>query len=63
MELISFKFEMGEAPYIYKDSLIMTQDAYDRLTDEQILALQKERYDRWYNIIMTPTPTEEIMNG
>lgn len=54
---------MGEAPYIYKDSLIMTQDAYDRLTDEQILALQKERYDRWYNIIMTPTPTEEIMNG
>jgi hypothetical protein len=60
MELISFRFEMGEAPYIYKDALIMTQDAYDRLTDDQILAMQQERYDRWYDLIVN-APTEEII--
>ena len=59
-EIISFRFEMGEAPLIYKDALVMTQAAYDMLTPEQIATLQQERYDRWVAIINTPSVEENI---
>ena len=65
-ELISFRFQIGEPPYLYSDALVMTQEAYDALTPEQITTLQQERYDRWYAIVTAPpepqpeeTPTEE----
>ena len=65
-ELISFRFQIGEPPYQYSDALVMTQDAYDALTPEQIATLQQERYDRWYEIVTAPpesqpeeVPTEE----
>jgi hypothetical protein len=63
-ELISFRFQIGEPPYLYSDALVMTQDAYDTLTPEQITTLQQERYDRWYAIVTAPAepevvPTEE----
>ena len=65
-ELISFRFQMGEMPLVYNDALVMTQEAYDALTPEQIATIQKERYDRWYAIITAPPepdpeviPTEE----
>ena len=64
MELISFRFQMGEAPLLYSDALVMTQEAYDALTPDQINTLHQERYDRWLAIINTPpepeiVPTEE----
>lgn len=64
MELISFRFQIGEAPLLYSDALVMTQEAYDALTPEQINTLQQERYDRWITIINAPpepevVPTEE----
>lgn len=63
-ELISFRFQIGEAPYFYSDALVMTQAAYDALTPEQITTMQQERYDRWITIINAPpepevVPTEE----
>ena len=63
-ELISFRFQIGEPPYLYSDALVMTQNAYDTLTPEQITTLQQERYDRWYAIVTAPAepevvPTEE----
>lgn len=65
-ELIQFRFQMGEAPFLYNDALVMTQEAYDTLTSEQITTIQQERYDRWYAIVTAPpesqpeeTPTEE----
>jgi hypothetical protein len=58
MELISFRFEMGEAPLLYSDALVMTQEAYDALTPEEIATMQKARYDNWLAIINAP-PTEE----
>ena len=60
MELISFRFQIGEKPLIYNDALVMTQEAYDAMTQEQIAAIQKERYDRWYAIITAP-PEPEIV--
>ena len=60
MELISFRFQIGEMPLIYNDALVMTQEAYDALTTEQISALQQERYDRFYAIVTTPAEPEVI---
>ena len=61
MELISFRFQMGEKPFIYNDALVMTQEAYDALTPEQITAIQQERYDRWYAIVTAPPEPEVIV--
>lgn len=57
---LSFNFEMGTEPLIYKDALVMTQEEYDALTPEQIAAMQQERYDRWIKLITTP-PEEVII--
>jgi hypothetical protein len=54
-----FPFEIGTEPYVLKDALIMTQEEYDALTEEQIKLLQQERYDRWYAIVTAP-PEETI---
>lgn len=59
-DLISFRFQIGEAPYLYSDALIMTQEEYDVLTPEQIAAMQQERYDRWLAIINSPPSEESI---
>lgn len=58
--LISFRFQIGEAPYLYSDALVMTQEEYDALTPEQIAAMQQERYDRWLAIINSPPSEESI---
>lgn len=67
-EMISFRFQMGEAPLNYSDALVMTQEAYDALTPEQINTLQQARYDNWIAIINAPpeselevVPTEETI--
>jgi hypothetical protein len=60
-ELISFRFQIGEAPYLYSDALVMTQAAYDVLTPEQITTLQQERYDRWYAIVTAPPEPEVVV--
>ena len=60
-DLISFRFQMGEAPFFYSDAIVMTQEDYDALTSEQVAAIQQERYDRWYKIVTTqPTELEVI---
>lgn len=57
-EMVQFRYEMGDAPFIYRDAFVMPQAEYDALTPEQITAMQKERYDRWYALVTT-IPTEE----
>jgi len=60
-EQISFRFQIGEAPLIYSDALVMTQDAYDALTPEQITTMQQARYDNWIAIITSSTENEETV--
>ena len=59
-ELISFRFQIGEDPLIYKDALVMTQEQYDSYTAEEIAKMQKDRYDQWYTVINTPAESEVI---
>lgn len=41
----------------FRDALWFTQEEYDALTPENILTLEKERFDNWEAIVNSP-PTE-----
>lgn len=48
---ISDSFYMGEDPLIYGDAIVMPKEDYDLLTEEQIQAMKKQRYDNWIHTI------------
>jgi len=50
------EFEIGSEPYVLKDALVMTPDAYALLTDDEIAAMKQGRYDNWYAIVTAPPP-------
>jgi hypothetical protein len=50
------EFEIGSEPYVLKDALVMTPDAYALLTAEEIAAMKQRRYDNWYAIVTAPPP-------
>jgi hypothetical protein len=52
------EFDIGTEPYVLKDALVMTPDAYALLTPDEIAAMKQARYDRWYAIVTAP-PVEE----
>jgi len=56
---IADDFEMGVDPFIFKDALVMTPDAYAALTVEEIAAMKQSRYDNWIAIVTAPPPVEE----
>jgi len=56
--MVSDAFEMGEAPMLYRDALVMRQSDYDALSPEEIQAMKQARYDNWIAIINAP-PVEE----
>lgn len=52
--MVKIDFEIGQKPHVLKDALILTQEEYDALTPEDIIAMQQKRYAAWYEIINTP---------
>jgi hypothetical protein len=57
------EFDIGTEPYVLKDALVMTPDAYALLTPDEIAAMKQARYDRWYAIVTAPPvemPVEEV---
>jgi hypothetical protein len=60
---IADEFEIGEEPYVLKDALVMTPDAYALLTPDEIAAMKQARYDNWYAIVTAPpvdAPVEDV---
>jgi len=53
---VSDQFVMGEMPYVYSDAIVMWPDEYNSYTPEQIGAMKKARYDRWYQSVTNPLP-------
>ena len=53
--MVTINFEIGQEPHVLKDALIFTQEEYDALTPEDIIAMQQKRYAVWYEIINTPS--------
>jgi hypothetical protein len=54
MGMVTINFEIGQEPYVLKDALIFTQEEYEELTPEDIIAMQQKRYAAWYEIVNTP---------
>lgn len=48
------EFEIGTEPYVLKDALVMTPDAYALLTPDEIAAMKQSRYDNWIAIVTAP---------
>ena len=53
---ISDEFVLGEMPLIYSDAIVMWPDEYNSYAPEQIEAMKKARYDRWYQAVTNPPP-------
>lgn len=58
---IQIIFERGTDPYLYRDALYFTQEQFDALTEEEIESIKDERYNRWYDLVTNPPPSEEII--
>ena len=57
--MVKIDFEITHETYgVYRDALYLPED--HELSDEQIKALQQERFDNWVNIIDNPPPAEEV---
>jgi hypothetical protein len=62
-------YEMGVAPLVFRDAIVMPEAEYNLLTPEQIAAIKQERYDNWYAIVTyvppdPPYPPDpEIIDG
>ena len=57
------EFEIGTEPYVLKDALVMTPDAYALLTPDEIAAMKQSRYDNWIAIVTAPpvdAPVEDV---
>ena len=52
------EFDIGTEPYVLKDALVMTPDAYALLTPDEIAAMKQARYDNWIAIVTAP-PVED----
>jgi len=48
------QFQIGDEPYVLKDSLVMMPADYEALTPEEIAAMKQARYDNWYAIVTAP---------
>ena len=55
--MISIPFEMGESPFIYRDSIVIPEGL---LTPDEIEAEKQARYLAWLAIV---NPPEETNNG
>jgi hypothetical protein len=57
------EFKIGTEPYVLKDALVMRPEDYALLTDDEIAAMKKARYDNWIAIVTAPpvdAPVEDI---
>ena len=63
--LISDSFEIGEYPYILNDAIVMPEEQYNALTEEDLISLKQQRYDNWYSHVTTVSEEVpvEVVNG
>ena len=57
--MVRISFTKSYGRHSYSDALILTQEDYAALTEDQIEAMKQARFDKWYAIITyVPTPEE-----
>jgi hypothetical protein len=53
---IADEFEIGSAPHILNDAIVMRPEDYAQYSATEIAAMKQQRYDNWIAIIMAPQP-------
>lgn len=54
MDFIRIEFEKGEGYYIYRDCITLTQEQYDKLSEQDIEDMKEHLYQSWLTLINTP---------
>jgi hypothetical protein len=56
-EMRCVPFQYGEAPYILRDAICLTQAHWDAITPEELSAMQQTRYENWLAALANSTDT------
>lgn len=59
MNTVKIEFEFPSKYGTYRDALYLPEG--HGLTDDQIAAMQRERFDNWINILENPPPPPETV--
>lgn len=57
--MIKIEFERTHNGFDFKDAIVLTQEEFDRLTEQQIEDIKEERFQNWINAI-TPQQEEQV---
>jgi len=49
--MVIIDFEMGVSPFIYRDSIVLSEEEMQTVDIEKI---KQDRYDAWYSIVNPP---------
>lgn len=56
---ISVPYSRTRGTNTFTDAIVLSQEDYDALTEEQITAMMDARFDKWYNYINPPQVAPE----
>lgn len=56
MQSVKIPFTIMKDGLIYSDALYFTPDEYAAMTQDQIDAIQQDRFDKWVSLINNPAP-------
>lgn len=57
MKVISY--QMGEAPFVFSDAIVLTEEQEGQLSEQDIEGIKLERYREWYAIVTAPVEEQE----
>ena len=47
VDMVKIDFARGEEPVIFRDALHIPADVYSTMTEDEVKAMQDERYENW----------------
>lgn len=57
--LISDTFLFESKYGSYSDAIVMSEEEYNKLSEEDIAAIKQQRFDNWINHIENPEPDQQ----
>jgi len=66
----SIPYKKGEWPLIFSDAINLSDEEFEKMSEQDIEQIKNERYQQWLVIVTTPDvysvmqgPSEERVNG
>ena len=57
---ISIPFVRNRDQYTFTDAIILSQENYDAMPEEQLSAMMDERFERWYQMITAASANTSV---